>query len=229
MRLTFDLESRAIGTRAGYPALIANRRDCVSIELQALRAGDPVELPPNASIKIGVKKIGVFTSQFLAASTPFDKVGAGRNALYSALMNFNTTGIAAAFASEPDTLSTLIEVEVVFGAIRVSSVPAILTIYNDIVRGDEGTPASLPDGKATQAEAEAGETNEKWMTPLTTAQAIAAMADSTMSIVFLQSVSDFPGQGRLDRLYFAKNDGTLWRWTGTQYRETPGSIDAGNF
>lgn len=229
MRITFDLESRAIGTRAGYPALIANRRDCVSIELQALRAGEPTELPPNASIKIGVKKLGVFASQFLAASTPFDKIGSGRNALYSALMNFHTTGISAAFDGEPDSISTLIEVEIIFGAIRVSSVPAILTIYNDVVRGDEGTPTSVPDQKATQQEAEAGVTNEKWMTPLTTAQAFAAFATTSQSVVFFASKNAFPGQGMLDRLYFSKNDGSLWRWTGTQYNEAPAVIDAGNY
>jgi hypothetical protein len=44
--------------------------------------------------------------------------------------------------------------------------------------GTEGTPAAIPDGKATQSEAEAGTSNEKWMTPLRTMQAIAAFNTS---------------------------------------------------
>ena len=42
--------------------------------------------------------------------------------------------------------------------------------------GNAYTPAAIPDGKATEAEATAGEDNTTWMTPLRTKQAIAELA-----------------------------------------------------
>ena len=51
-----------------------------------------------------------------------------------------------------------------------------MELQNSVITGDEGTPAAIPDGKATQAEATTGTDNTKWMTPLRTAQAIQALA-----------------------------------------------------
>jgi hypothetical protein len=61
-----------------------------------------------------------------------------------------------------------------------SSLTLPITIFNDVIRGDEGAPADLPlfytsstpNFLATQAEAEAGSDNTKWMSPLRVAQAI---------------------------------------------------------
>lgn len=39
--------------------------------------------------------------------------------------------------------------------------------------------------------------------------------------------SDFPATGRLNRLYVARDNGTLWRWTGTTYSPVPGEQDGG--
>lgn len=143
MRLTFDLESRAIGTRAGFATLVASRRDCVLVEIQMLRSGAAVELPFNAAIKIGVKAVGNFTAPFLAASTSFEKRGAGKNARYTALLNFNTAQIASGFSGEPPSIPALLEVEIVIGDTRTSSVPVAITVFNDIIQGNELMPIEL--------------------------------------------------------------------------------------
>lgn len=41
--------------------------------------------------------------------------------------------------------------------------------------------------------------------------------------------SDFPATGRLNRLYVARDNGTLWRWTGTTYSPVPGEQDGGTY
>ena len=45
-------------------------------------------------------------------------------------------------------------------------------LQNSVILGTEGSPEAMPDLKASRSEAEAGVNNEKWMTPLRTAQAI---------------------------------------------------------
>ena len=41
--------------------------------------------------------------------------------------------------------------------------------------------------------------------------------------------NDFPATGRLNRLYVARDNGTLWRWTGTTYSPVPGEQDGGTY
>lgn len=43
----------------------------------------------------------------------------------------------------------------------------------------------------------------------------------------LNTYSDFPPTGRLNRLYLDKSNGTLWRWTGTTYSPVPEEQDGG--
>ena len=143
MRLTFDLESRAIGTRAGFATLVASRRDCVLVEIQMLQAGTVVELPFNAQIKIGIKSAGNFAAPFLAASESFQKRGAGKNARYTTLLNFNTTQIASGFSGEPPSIPALLEIEIGIGDTRTSSVPVSLAIFNDLIQGHELMPTEL--------------------------------------------------------------------------------------
>jgi hypothetical protein len=50
------------------------------------------------------------------------------------------------------------------------------------------------------------------------------------SVVVHPTRQNFPGTGRLARLYLDDSDGTLWRWTGTTYSKiTPGDLDAGTY
>ena len=87
-----------------------------------------------------------------------------------------TEPVEAAFSSNPATVSALLEIR--WGAPGTAHRTATLQVelQNAVITGDEGTPAAIPDGKATQAEATTGTDNTKWMTPLRTAQAIQALA-----------------------------------------------------
>lgn len=41
--------------------------------------------------------------------------------------------------------------------------------------------------------------------------------------------SNFPASGRLNRLYLEREQGTLWRWTGSEYFPVPGEQDGGTY
>ncbi len=56
----------------------------------------------------------------------------------------------------------------------------------------------------------------------------AAIADAE-GFVQHATYSDFPPTGRLNRLYVARDNGTLWRWTGTTYSPVPGEQDGGTY
>lgn len=56
----------------------------------------------------------------------------------------------------------------------------------------------------------------------------AAIADAE-GFVQHDTYSDFPATGRLNRLYVARDNGTLWRWTGTTYSPVPGEQDGGTY
>ena len=56
------------------------------------------------------------------------------------------------------------------------------------------------------------------------------LPEEAETVVLHPTRADFPGTGRLRRLYLADDDGTLWRWTGTTYSKiTPGDLDAGTY
>lgn len=185
MRIYLDLDSRRLLTTPTRPlsSLEFKRRDNDSIELQFLRDAAVQELPAGTTARVGIKPDGDYDAAFLAVAT-LTQSGTGAATVYSGELNLNTTALATAFVAEPVTLPAMLEVEWVTGDVVSSSKTLPTTIHNDVIRGDEGTPANLPffytaqtsDFKATQAQAEAGSDNATWMTPLRTAQAIAELA-----------------------------------------------------
>ena len=56
----------------------------------------------------------------------------------------------------------------------------------------------------------------------------AAIADAE-GFVQHAAYNNFPPTGRLNRLYVARDNGTLWRWTGTTYSPVPGEQDGGTY
>lgn len=196
MRLYLDLDSRRLLTTPTRPltSLEFKRRDNDSIELQFLRDAVVQELPAGTTARVGIKPAGDYDAAFLAYTT-LAKSGTGATTVYTGNLSLNTTALAAAFAEEPVSVSAMLEVEWVTGDVVSSSKTLPTTIQNDVIRGDEGEPAELPffytaetsDFKATQAQAETGADNATWMTPLRTAQAIAALAATDWD-----SISDKP-------------------------------------
>jgi hypothetical protein len=185
MRIYLDLDSRRLLTTPTRPLSLLEfkRRDNDSIELQFLRDAVVQQLPAGTTARVGIKPDGDYDAPFLAVTT-LTQSGTGTATVYSGELNLHTTAMATAFAGEPVTLPAMLEVEWVTGDVVSSSKTLPTTLHNDVIRGDEGQPVSLPifyaaatsDFKATQAQAEAGADNSTWMTPLRTAQAIAELA-----------------------------------------------------
>jgi hypothetical protein len=185
MRIYLDLDSRRLLTSPTRPLSLLEfkRRDNDSIELQFLRDAVVQQLPAGTTARVGIKPDGDYDAPFLAVTT-LTQTGTGTATVYSGELNLHTTAMATAFAGEPVTLPAMLEVEWVTGDVVSSSKTLPTTLHNDVIRGDEGTPADLPffytaqtsDFKSTQAQAEAGTDNATWMTPLRTAQAIAELA-----------------------------------------------------
>ena len=94
----------------------------------------------------------------------------------SGVLDLNTIPLEAAFAASPAVVTALLEVRwtATGEATRTATLP--VEIQNSVIIGTEATPIAMPDGKATQAQAEAGTDNSAWMTPLRTAQAILRLA-----------------------------------------------------
>jgi hypothetical protein len=180
MRLFLDIDTREFLQSPSFPraltTLALKRRDTDLIELQFLRDRVVQELPTGTTIRLGLKPDAAYTAEFLASGT-FTKSGTGTATKYLLDLNLNTVTLNTAFAAatpEPVTLAAMLEVEWASGTTISSSLTLPVTIANDVIRGNEGTPATLPlfytastsDFKATQAQAEAGTSNETWMTPL---------------------------------------------------------------
>jgi hypothetical protein len=185
MRIYIDIDTRRILTTATRPAtrLEFKRRDNDAFEVQFLRAGAVQSLPVGTIARVGVKAAEDFAGEFLATDT-LTVSGTGAETVYIGAFNLNTTALEALFPEEPASITAMLEVQWMSGTSVGSSLTLPILIFNDVIRGDEGEPADLPlfytsgtsDFLATQAEAEAGADNAKWMSPLRTAEAIAALA-----------------------------------------------------
>jgi hypothetical protein len=181
MRIYIDIDTRRILTTATRPAtrLEFKRRDNDAFEVQFLRAGAVQSLPVGTIARVGVKATEDFAGEFLATDT-LSVLGTGAETVYTGSFNLNTTALEALFPEEPASITAMLEVQWVSGTSVGSSLTLPITIFNDVIRGDEGAPADLPlfytsstpNFLATQAEAEAGSDNTKWMSPLRVAQAI---------------------------------------------------------
>lgn len=169
-----DLDELVLRSDRGgvLPKLTARSRDVIEWPLRFSRSGVNVEIVGGAVLKVGVRSAESDTLLLLAENPVTSGQGAGFVAMF--VLDFNTQPIVDAVAAS-GKVEALLEVELVVGSKRMSSVSQAILITRDIIREDE-PPASAPSMKATQDEAEAGVVNDKWMTPLRTAQAIAALA-----------------------------------------------------
>jgi hypothetical protein len=170
MKLFLDLKNRrfvkSAASNVALDRLVLKRRDTLPIEVIYVENGAVATPPAGTTAAVGVKA-KFSDSNFLAYAAP------GETTLV-----LNTIPVEAAFSSNPAVVSALLEIK--WGAPGTAHRTATLAVelQNAVITGDEATPAAIPDGKATQSEAEAGTDNAKWMTPLRTAQAIAAFNSS---------------------------------------------------
>ena len=141
------------------------RRDKMPIEIVFVEKSAIVPTPAGTTFSTGLKT-AFADAEFLAIS---DSTG---------LLDLYTTGVEALFADDPATVSALLEVKTSRPGEETRTSTLAVDLENSVILGDESTPSTVPSLKATEAEATAGTDNEKWMTPLRTAQAIAALAAS---------------------------------------------------
>ena len=154
--------SKSAASNVALDRLVLKRRDQVPIEVVFVENGAVIPTPIGTTTTVGLKS-KFSDTQFLALAP------SGTSTL-----DLHTTAVEDAFAANPASIPALLEVRwsTTGSALRTATLQ--VELQNAVIRGDEGTPSAIPDLKATKAEAEAGTSNEKWMTPLRTREAFLA-------------------------------------------------------
>jgi hypothetical protein len=168
MKLFIDLTTRrfvkSAASSAALPTLVLKRRDVMPVEVIFVQRGAAVATPPGTTIRVALKS-KFSDANFLALAD-------------SGTLDIYTTAVEDLFPGSTASADALLEVRWTKTGEATRTATLGIEIQNSVILGTEGTPAAIPDGKATQLEAEAGTSNEKWMTPLRTKQAIAAFNSS---------------------------------------------------
>jgi len=168
MKLFIDLTTRrfvkSAASSAALPTLVLKRRDVMPIEVVFVQRGAAVATPAGTTSRVALKS-KFSDANFLAVAD-------------SGTLDLYTTAVEDLFPGSTASADALLEVRYARTGEATRTATLQVEIQNSVILGTEGTPAAIPDGKATQLEAEAGTTNEKWMTPLRTKQAIASFNSS---------------------------------------------------
>jgi hypothetical protein len=168
MKLFLDTKARrfvkSAASNVALQTLVLKRRDQVPIDVVFVENGLAIEPVLGTQTTVALKS-SFSDSNFLALAAP----GVTTLDLY-------TEPVEAAFSSDPASIPAFLEIRWTAPTQALRTATLQVEVQNSVILGDEATPAAIPDGKATQEEAEAGTDNEKWMTPLRTAQAIAELA-----------------------------------------------------
>jgi hypothetical protein len=184
MKLFLDSKNRrfvkSAASNVALQTLVLKRRDQVPIEIIFVENGVAVS-PVTGTTTTVALKTSFSDANFLALAAPGQTI-----------LDLNTLPVEAAFSSDPAAISAFLEIRWTAPAQALRTATLQVEIQNSVILGDEQTPAALPDGKATQAEAEAGLSNAKWMTPLRTAQAIAELAPPPTWDSVLNKPATFP-------------------------------------
>jgi hypothetical protein len=184
MKLFLDSKNRrfvkSAASNVALQTLVLKRRDQVPLEVIFVENGVAVS-PVTGTTTTVALKTSFSDANFLALAAPGQTI-----------LDLNTLPVEAAFSSDPASISAYLEIRWTAPSQALRTATLQVEVQNSVILGDEATPAALPDGKATQAEAEAGTDNEKWMTPLRTAQAIAELAPPPTWDSVLNKPATFP-------------------------------------
>jgi len=166
MKFYIDLATRRFvrGPASSIPLerLFLKRRDKIDVEVIFVEKSAIVATPTGTSFSTGLKT-NFSDTAFLALS---DADG---------LLDLYTTALEALFADDPASVSAYLEVKTSRPGEETRTSTLGVDIENSVILGDEGSPAAEVSLKATSADATAGVSNEKWMTPLRVSEAIAAL------------------------------------------------------
>jgi len=115
------------------------RRDTVPVEVQFVRGGSVVELASGATGQLGIKK--TYTGSFLANDAGWTQTGTGSSTVYQFDLALNTTELSAEFDPDAttDSITAKFEISWTVAGTTSSTMPCECTIYNDVIRGSEGS------------------------------------------------------------------------------------------
>ena len=138
------------------------------MEVIFVQRGAAVATPAGTTIRVALKS-KFSDANFLALAD-------------SGALDLHTTAVEDLFPGNTASADALLEVRYARTGEATRTATLQVEIQNSVILGTEGTPAAIPDDKATQAEAESGTDHTKWMTPLRTKQAIAALVTGVSSV-----------------------------------------------
>jgi hypothetical protein len=203
MKLFVDLTTRRFVRSAtstvALQALVLKRRDKLPIEIVLVERGKPVSTPAGTVANVALKT-NFSDSNFIAVGN-------------SGTLDLFTQEVEDLFIG--GKASVIVYLEAILlrqgEAIRTSTLQ--VEIQNSVILLNEGTPDSVPTGRATFEEAIAGTSNNKWMTPLLVSELINNRDD----VQNFASVAAFPATGETGKIYMV--GATAYAWTGTGYEK----------
>lgn len=183
MKLFVDRKNRrftkSAASNVALDRLVLKRRDLMPVEVIFVENGAVVSAQSGTGLTVALKQF-FGDDNFLALAE-------------NGVLNLNTSPLEAAFASDPLAVAAYLEVRWTASGEATRTATLQVEIQNSVILGTEGTPAGIPDLKANQAQAEAGTDNDRWMTPLRTAQAINALGTRPTVISDTPPINPQPG------------------------------------
>jgi photosystem II stability/assembly factor-like uncharacterized protein len=178
----------------------------VPIALRFVSGITAQELPAEATGQIGIKATGDYDGGFIAATGPWVKSGTGADTVYTFQLDLHTEAINTLLgygpAEDVPSMQAMLELEYEATGIRTSSNTVLATIFNDVVRGDEGTPTSMPTPEEWLLGSTAPVNAVAWTSRNSSRQwtSVASSADGTKLVACVSS-----GQ-----IYTSTDSGVTW-------------------
>ncbi len=209
MKFFIDLSKKQLiksaASNVALDRLVLKRRDSLAVEVVFVSRNAVASMPAGTTTSVALKRTFA-DSNFLALASGEPPT-----------LNLNTVPLEATFSSNPATVPALLEIRWSVPGETTRTATLSVEIQNSVILGTEATPAAIPDGKATQAEATTGTDNTKWMTPLRTAQAIEALAEPA----YFGTTQ--PPAGSNYKFWVNTSTGRQFALIGGQWLETSGS------
>jgi hypothetical protein len=211
MKFFIDLSKKQLvksaASNVALDRVVFKRRDQLAIEVTFVARGAAATMPEETTIGVAIKK---------SFSEPHFLALASGNPLS---LNLYTVPLEAAFSASPASINALLEIAWRVDGETSRTATLLAEIQNSVILGGEGEPAVIPDGRASQEDAESGLNNDRWMTPLRTAQAISALAPPAVT-----SISDTPPENpREGSRWINTFDAVTYEYIGGAWVETTAS------
>ena len=172
MKFYIDLASRRFIKAPNSPVplqrVFFKRRDIIDVEVVFVDRSAIVPTPAGTTLQTALKR-SFSDPQFLAA------------AANDGTLNLYTIAVEELFPGNTASAAALLEVKYTRPGEETRTATLAVELQNSVILGTEGTPAAVPDLKATLADAETGTDNTRWMTPLRVWDAIRKAATAAVT------------------------------------------------